>query len=146
MPVRQGFTRRSATAHCTRSGCLWCCRWNFSAAARLSAELLTFIVEMVMAKRSFVQRTQRKVVGAAKETAAYVQKVATRAATAAAMAAAEAAVASVMRTVTKGERGAPARRRKARATARTAAQEATRTPRRKTRRRSSRKASRKRRM
>src|SRR5690242_20537009 len=138
--------RHWVTGPCMRNGSLWCCRWNFGAAARLLPELPTFIVETAMAKRSFVQRTQRKVVGAAKETAAYVQKIATRAATAAAMAAAEAAVASMMRSVTKGERGAPARRRKARATARTAAQEATRTPRRKTRRRSSRKASRKRRM
>jgi hypothetical protein len=43
-----------------------------------------------MAKKSFVRKTQRTIVGAAKLSAAYRQKVAVRAATAAATAAAEA--------------------------------------------------------
>jgi hypothetical protein len=45
-----------------------------------------------MAKKSFVRKTQRTIVGAAKSSAARIQKVAVRAATAAATAAAEAAV------------------------------------------------------
>ena len=49
-----------------------------------------------MAKKSFVRKTQRTIVGAAKSSAARIQKVAVRAATAAATAAAEAAVEAVM--------------------------------------------------
>jgi hypothetical protein len=43
-----------------------------------------------MAKKSFVRKTQRTIVGAAKSSAAHIQKVAVRAATAALTAAAEA--------------------------------------------------------
>lgn len=50
-----------------------------------------------MAKRSFVQKTRRTIVGAAKSSAARVQKIAVKAATAAATAAAEAAVEAVMK-------------------------------------------------
>jgi len=49
-----------------------------------------------MAKRGFFAKTERRVVGAAKSTAARVQAVAIKAATAAATAAAQAAVQSVM--------------------------------------------------
>jgi hypothetical protein len=80
----------------------------------------TSFPETVMAKRSFVQKTQRKIVGAAKSTPDTIQKVAVRAATAAAMAAAEAAVTSMMRSMTGGQPGAPAQRKKARTTARKA--------------------------
>lgn len=50
-----------------------------------------------MANRSLVEKTQRAIVGAAKSSAARVQKIAVAAATAAATAAAEAAVAAVMK-------------------------------------------------
>lgn len=50
-----------------------------------------------MAKKSFARKAQRTIVGAAKSSAARVQKIAVRAATAAATAAAEAAVDAVMR-------------------------------------------------
>jgi len=50
-----------------------------------------------MAKRSFVQKTRRTIVGAARSGAARVQQIDVRAATAAATAAAEAAVESVMK-------------------------------------------------
>jgi hypothetical protein len=80
--------------------------------------------EIIMAKRGFVQKTQRKIVGVAKDSAARIQQVAIRAATAAAMAAAEAAVTSMMRSMTGGQRGAPARRQKARKTVRNAARKA----------------------
>lgn len=50
-----------------------------------------------MGKRSFVQKTRRTIVGAAKSGAARVQQIDVRAATAAATAAAEAAVESVMK-------------------------------------------------
>ena len=56
-----------------------------------------------MAKKSFVQKTQRTIVGAAKSSAAGIQKVAVRAATAAATAAAEAAVEAVMRSLRPSE-------------------------------------------
>jgi N-acetylglucosamine kinase-like BadF-type ATPase len=52
-----------------------------------------------MAKKSFVRKTQRTIVGAAKSGAARVQKIAIKAATAAATAAAEAAVEEVMKTM-----------------------------------------------
>jgi hypothetical protein len=56
-----------------------------------------------MAKRSFVQKTQRTIVGAAKSSAVRVQRIAVRAATAAATAAAEAAVAAVMKSFVRSE-------------------------------------------
>ena len=49
-----------------------------------------------MAKKSFARKTQRTIVGAAKSSAARIQKIAIRAATAAATAAAEAAVEAVL--------------------------------------------------
>ena len=52
-----------------------------------------------MAKRSFVAKAQRSVVGAAKSTADRIQKIATKAAMAAATAAAEAAVEQVMKSL-----------------------------------------------
>ena len=56
-----------------------------------------------MAKKSFVRKTQRTIVGAAKSSATRIQKVAVRAATAAATAAAEAAVEAVMRSLSPRE-------------------------------------------
>jgi hypothetical protein len=64
-----------------------------------------------MAKRSFVQRTQRTIVGTAKASAARIQRIASKAATAAATAAAEAAVAAAMKSLMG--RGSPTRGRKA---------------------------------
>ena len=64
-----------------------------------------------MAKRSFVRRTQRSIVGAAKTSAARVQRVAIKAATAAATAAAEAAVAAVMKSIMGRERRALGQKR-----------------------------------
>jgi hypothetical protein len=55
-----------------------------------------------MAKKSFARKTQRTIVGAAKSSAARIQKIAIRAATAAATAAAEAAVEAVLKSM-RGE-------------------------------------------
>jgi formylmethanofuran:tetrahydromethanopterin formyltransferase len=63
-----------------------------------------------MAKKSFVRKTQRTIVGAAKSSAARIQKVAVRAATAAATAAAEAAVEAVMRSLSSRESTARGRK------------------------------------
>jgi hypothetical protein len=120
-----------------KSASLCCYRWNSHPTWPLFADFE--ILEKAMARRSLVRRTQHKIAGAAKESAAYIQNVATRAAAAAAIAAAEAAVTSMMRSMTKTERGATARQRRVRAS------EATqrRAPRRKTSRRSSRNRARK---
>jgi len=64
-----------------------------------------------MAKRSFARKTQRTIVGAAKSSAAQIQKIAIRAATAAATAAAQAAVESVLSSM-RGD-AKPVRRAKA---------------------------------
>ena len=69
----------------------------------ITAGYLRFFSENTMAKKSFVQKTQRTIVGAAKSSAAGIQKVAVRAATAAATAAAEAAVEAVMRSLRPSE-------------------------------------------
>ena len=63
-----------------------------------------------MAKKSFVRKTQRTIVGAAKSSAAHIQKVAVRAATAAGTAAAEAAVEAVMRALRPSESTARGRK------------------------------------
>jgi hypothetical protein len=56
-----------------------------------------------VAKKSFVRKTQRTIVGAAKSGAARVRKIAIKAATAAATAAAEAAVEAVMKSTPEGQ-------------------------------------------
>jgi len=56
-----------------------------------------------MARKSFVRKTQRRIVGAAKSSAARVQKIAIKAATAAATAAAEAAVDAFMKSLMRRE-------------------------------------------
>lgn len=78
-----------------------------------------------MAKRSFAQKTQRTIVGAAKSGVARVQKIDVKAATAAATAAAEAAVQAVMKSMlgghsatTRGRRAALKRRKRVRKTTR----------------------------
>jgi hypothetical protein len=63
------------------------------------AQLRAFSRRTCMAKKSFVRKTQRTIVGAAKSGAARVQKIAIKAATAAATAAAEAAVEEVMKSM-----------------------------------------------
>jgi hypothetical protein len=63
-----------------------------------------------MAKRSFVRKTERAIVGAAKSGVARVRQIDVRAATAIATAAAEAAVEAVMKSLMRGE--GKARRRK----------------------------------
>ena len=74
-----------------------------------------------MAKRSFARKTQRTIVGAAKSSAAQIQKIAIRAATAAATAAAQAAVEAVLSSM-RGD-AKPARQAKAGQTSRKAVQE-----------------------
>jgi hypothetical protein len=99
------------------------------------AKYLRFFSERTsMAKKSFVRKTQRTIVGAAKSSAARIQKVAVRAATAAATAAAEAAVEAVMRSLSRRE--STARGRKT----------AVKKPVRKTKRKAPRKTSRKKRL
>jgi hypothetical protein len=85
-----------------------------------------------MAKKSFVRKTQRTIVGAAKSSAARIQKVAVRAATAAATAAAEAAVEAVMRSLSPRESTGRGRKTAAKKPVRKTKRKATRkTPRKK---------------
>jgi uncharacterized low-complexity protein len=56
-----------------------------------------------MARKSFVRKTERAIVGAAKLGVARVRQIDVRAATAIATAAAEAAVEAVMKSLTRGE-------------------------------------------
>jgi hypothetical protein len=56
-----------------------------------------------MARKSFVRKTERAIVGAAKSGAARVRQIDVRAATAIATAAAEAAVEAVMKSLMRGE-------------------------------------------
>jgi hypothetical protein len=106
----------------------------FLSANRWEIPLAPFPRRTSMAKNSFVRKTQRTVVGAAKSSAARIQKVAVKAATAAASAAAEAAVEAVMRSLNPRESTARGRK--------TAAKK----PARKTKRKATRKTSRKKRL
>jgi hypothetical protein len=67
-----------------------------------------------MARKSFVRKTERAIVGAAKSGVARVRQIDVRAATAIATAAAEAAVEAVMKSLMRGEGKARRRRTKTR--------------------------------
>jgi len=78
-------------------------RWNENTRCGICKRGAAFaLLETSMARKSFARKTQRTIVGAAKSSAARIQKIAIGAATAAATAAAEAAVEAVLQSM-RGE-------------------------------------------